>query len=69
MKDCKFVRKNCVGYEYGHIMIHNAGAKNERREYVVEGKALSYEAALELNTMAYEGMPKIRAHVAPTYWD
>ena len=69
MKDCKFVRKNCVGYEYGHITIHNVGEKNERREYVVEGKAPSYEKALELNTMAKEGMAKVRAHVAPTYWD
>ena len=69
MKDCKFVRKNCVGYEYGHIVIHNAGEKNERREYVVEGKAESYEKALEMNAMALQGMAKVKQHVAPTYWD
>ena len=69
MSDCKFVRKNKTKYEYGHIKIHDIGMKSERRECIVLGEVDSYEAALELNAMALQGMAKVKQHVAPTYWD
>lgn len=64
---CKFVRRNHAGYEYGHIIIHNRGAKHEKREPVVVGHAPSYEAALQANTMAMAGLPKIRPHVEKSW--
>ena len=57
---CKFARKARGRWEYGHILIENIASKDEKRHYVVDGEADSYEEALRCNAMALCG--KDRTH-------
>lgn len=62
MNHCTFVRKNCSGYEYGHIVVENHATRQEKRHHVVLGKADTYEAALAANDMAQKGLPRASYH-------
>lgn len=64
MRKCKYVRKEGSNWEYGHIEVLDAGTKIEKRKYVPTGTTLSYEEACARNTMALEGQPKVRPHIA-----
>lgn len=66
MSECRFVRKNCAGYEYGYIRVDNHALNNEMRTHVVVGKAPTYEEALAANSMAARGMPRIGNNVPDT---
>lgn len=63
MSKCNYVRKNCSGWEYGHIEIIDSGTKLEKRKYVAAGHAPSYEEACHQNLMATQGQPKVRPHI------
>jgi len=54
MKPCTFVRKNCEGWEFGHMQIDDKGAG----KHVVVGKAPTYEEALTQNNMVQYGQPR-----------
>ena len=66
---CKFVRRNCVGYEYGDTVVKDQATKHEKREHVVLGRADTYEEALAANAMATQGMPRGKTHIKPTFYN
>ena len=68
MNPCHFVRKNCAGYEYGRVVVSDTGTKQEKREYVVQGHADTYESALAANNMALEGKPQIGFRPTSLVW-
>lgn len=59
MNKCTYTRKVSTGYEFGHMVIHDSGEKKEKREYVALGTRPTMEAALEANSMALKGAPRI----------
>ena len=68
MKPCTFVRKNCEGWEFGHMQIDDKGAG----KHVVVGKAPTYEEALTQNNMAAKGSARRGFHdssVKPAWVD
>lgn len=56
MTICRYVRKNCDGWEFGSIKVTLDEKKKEVRQYQAAGHAPSYEEACLANTMVVEGM-------------
>lgn len=56
MSACRYVRKNCKGWEFGTIKVTLDNKRKEVRHYHAAGHAASYEEACAANEMAAEGM-------------
>lgn len=67
MSKISYARKAGDVYEFGHIVITNTGTEHEKREHVPEGTCPTLDQALQMNSMALKGSPRIGRAINPAF--